>query len=173
MRLLSFLDRTAFYVTVAAGTVGAVAGVYNWSNTAVAAGCVAAIAPILNRITATREQKMRGPRVLSEKQREQLLIALRDCAFKVWACHNRHEAEPSNFHAQIFETLKQAGLDAQWFGGMTNSTVGVEIGGQPSPDKTKLMQAFRKAGIPFQEVVFHDDHGNRWGLSVWIGTNPR
>jgi len=173
MRLLNFVDRTAFYVTVAAGTVGAVAGAYNWSNAAVAAGCVAAIAPILNRITAAREQKMRGPRGLSNKQRQQILTVLQGCTFKIWVCHNRHEAEPSKFHAQLFETLKEAGLDAHWFGGMTNSTVGIEIGGKPSSDKSKLMQAFQKASIPFQEIEFMDDPGNTWGLSVWIGTNPR
>jgi hypothetical protein len=173
MKLLNFVDRSAFYVTVAAGTVGALAGAYNWSNTAVAAGCVAAIAPILNRVTAAREQKMRGPRSLSDKQRQQLLGALQGCSFKVWVCHNMEEAEPSAFHAQLFEMLKQAGLDPQWFGGMTNKTVGVEIAGEPSPDKAVLMQAFRKADIPFQEVAFTDDHGKSWGLSVWIGTNPR
>jgi len=172
MKLLNFVDRTAFYVTVAAGTAGAVAGAYNWSNTAVAAGCIAAITPILNRITAAREQKMRS-RVLSDKQREQLLKELQGCVFKVWVCHNREEAEPSAFHAQLFEVLKQVGLDPQWFGGMTNKTVGIEIGGEPSPEKSVLMQAFRKAGIPFQEVEFTDDQGKLWGLSIWIGTNPR
>jgi hypothetical protein len=173
MKLLNFVDRTAFYMTVAAGTVGALAGAYNWSNTAVAAGCVAAIAPILNRITAAREQKMRGPRGLLGKQREQLLKVLQGCSFKVWVCHNRQEAEPSEFHAQLFQVLKQSGLDPHWFGGMTNKTMGIEIAGEPSADKSVLMQAFRNAGIPFQEVEFTDDPGKFWGLSVWIGTNPR
>lgn len=172
MKLLKFVDRGAFYVTVAAGALGAVAGARNWTNAAVAAGCVAAIAPILNRFAAAREQKMRGPRSLSAKQHQQLLDVLQGCAFKVWVCHNRHEGEPSKFHAQLFETLKQAGLDPQWFGGMTNSTVGIEIAGVPSPDKSLLMQAFWKAGIPFQEVEFTDDPANHWGLSIWIGTNP-
>jgi hypothetical protein len=173
MKLLNFVDRTAFYVTVTAGTVGALAGAYNWSNTAIAAGCVAAIAPILNRLTAAQEQKARGPRALSMKQRQQLSKMLHGSTFKVWVCHNRHEAEPSKFHAQLFEALKETGLDTQYFGGITNSTDGIEIAGQPSPEKSLLMKAFRAAGIPFQEVVFTDDHGNHWGLSVWIGTNPR
>lgn len=173
MKLLNFVDRTAFYVAVAAGTAGAVAGAYNWSKTAVAAGCVAAIAPILNRLTAAREQKLRGPRSLSSRQRLQLLKTLQGSAFKVWVCHNRHEAEPAKFHSQLFEILKEAGLDAQWFGGMTNNTVGVEIAGVPSPDKSILMQAFHQAGIPFLEVQFTDDPTNHWGLSIWIGTNPR
>jgi hypothetical protein len=172
MKLVKFVDGTAFYVTVAAGTVGALAGAYNWTNAAVAAGCVAAIAPILNRITATREEKTRGPRSVSEKQRKLLVETLLGCSFKVWVCHNRHEAEPSEFHAQLFQVLKEAGLDPQWYGGMNNKTVGVEIGGEPSTEKSMLMHAFRKASIPFVEVEFTDDPGH-WGLSIWIGSNPR
>lgn len=172
MKLLKFVDRIAFYITVAAGAFGAVAGARNWTNAAVTAGCVAAIAPILNRVTAAWDNKLRGPRSLSNKQRLRLTQVLQGCSFKVWVCHNRHEAEPSEFHSQLFEALKEAGLDAQWFGGMTNSTVGIEIGGVPSPDKAVLMQAFRTAGIPFLNVQFSDDPTNHWGLSIWIGTNP-
>ena len=173
MKIVKFVDRTAFYVTVAAGTVGAVAGAYNWTGAAVAAGCVAAIAPILNRITAAHEEKIRGPRSLSEKQRQQLLSVLQGCSFKVWVCHNMEEAEPAAFHAQLSETLQQAGLEPKFFGGMTNKSVGIGIAGDPSPDKSILMEAFRKASIPFQEIYVSDDPQNFWGLSIWIGTNSR
>jgi len=56
-------------------------------------------------------------------------------SFEVWVCHNRQEAEPAAFHALMCEALKKGGLDVQWFGGMTNSTVGVEIAGPDGPVK--------------------------------------
>jgi hypothetical protein len=174
MKMIRFVDRAAFYVTVAAGTVGAIAGAYNWSRAAIAAGCIAGLAPIVNRITAAREQKMKGPRSISPKQRERLIKRLRNSPlFKVWVCHNREESEPSQFHEQISDALKEAGLDVHWFGGMNNKTVGIEIAGSVSPEKTLLMAAFTAAGIPFLEVEFTDDQGKFWGLSVWIGSNPR
>jgi len=173
MKFVKFIDRGAFYLTVAAGTAGAIAGAYGRTDIAVAGCCVAAIAPIFNRVVAVREQRARGPRALSGKQRISLQKALQGASFKVWVCHNRDEAEPAKFHSEMVDALKASGLDPQWFGGMTNRTIGLEIAGNPSPEKSILMKAFRAAGIPFQDVHFTDDSGGHWGLSIWIGSNPR
>lgn len=177
MNLLKIIDRAAFSITVAAGAVAAMAGGFNWPRTAVVAGCIAVIAPIVNRMTTARQQTVLldqlGPRSLSTKQRERLIGSLRTGApFQLWVAHNRQEAEPSHFHKQIFDAFKEAGLNTQWFGGMTNTTVGIEISGDPSAEKTRLMDAFTAANIPFLPIEFTDSGGKNWGLAVWIGVNP-
>ncbi len=173
MKLLKLIDRTAFLVTVVAGAVAAVAGGFNWTRTAVVAGCIAVIAPIVNRVTNARQQKAMGPRSLSTKQHQQLIESLRAVpTFELWVAHNRQEAEPSQYHKQLFDALTEAGLKTKWYGGMNNTTVGIEISGTPSPEKTHLMNAFTAAHIPFLPIEFTDAAGQHWGLTVWIGSNP-
>ncbi|MEO8298810.1 MAG: hypothetical protein ABI574_13485 [Burkholderiales bacterium] len=89
--------------------------------------------------------------------------------FKVWVAHNRREAEPAAFHKQMCDALKQGGLDVQWFGGMTNSTVGVEVAGPDGSDKVRLMKALQAGRVKFLNVEFTDDTQNHWGVSIWIG----
>lgn len=177
MNLLKIIDRAAFSVTVCAGAVAAIAGGFNWTRIAVVAGCIAVIAPIVNRIATAGQQKalldQLGPRSLSSGQRERLIRSLRlGAPFQLWVAHNRNEAEPSHFHKQFFDAFNEAGLSAQWFGGMTNTTVGIEISGPPSAEKTRLMEAFNVASIPFLAIEFTDPGGKNWCLAVWIGVNP-
>ena len=109
-------------------------------------------------------------RVLTAKQQTKIADELKaGPAFKVWVCHNRQEAEPAAFHAQMCEALSQGGLDVQWFGGMTNSTLGVEVAGPDGHEKARLIKAFTSARIKFLNVVLSDDTQNHWSVSVWIG----
>ena len=177
MKWLVRLDVGAFVLSVAAGSTAAVAGWRHWSGLALFAGCVAVIAPIVNRVIAGRQQKalleLLGPRRLSAEQRRRLISSLKaGPTFSVWVAHNRREAEPSQLHNQIYQALAEAGLQAKWFGGMNNATVGIEISGPPSPDKTRLMDAFTAAAIPFLPIEFSDPSGEHWGLAIWIGSNP-
>ncbi|WP_445145080.1 hypothetical protein [Dyella sp. Tek66A03] len=177
MNLLKIVDRTAFSVSVIAGITAAMASGLGWTKTAVAAGCITVIAPIINRIATARQQrvllKQLGPRSLTSKQRLRLIESLRlGASFHLVVAHNRHEAEPSNFHKQIFDALSEAGLQTNWFGGMTNTTVGVEISGIPSAEKTRLMAAFVAAEIPFLPIEFTDAGADKRGIEVWIGVNP-
>jgi len=110
------------------------------------------------------------PRSLTVKQQATIADALKaGPAFKVWVAHNRHEAEPRAFHEQICAALRLGGLDVQWYGGMTNSTVGIEVAGEDSAEKERLMKALQAARVKFLNVKITGDTENRWGLSIWIG----
>lgn len=90
----------------------------------------------------------------------------------IWVCHNRHEAEPSAFQKQISEAIEAAGHEARYFGGMSNAQVGIEVSGEPTPEKQLLMVALAHAGIPFTNIILTDDVSGIWGLAIWIGTKP-
>ena len=97
-------------------------------------------------------------RSLTQRLRDKIVEVLRQgTPFKVWIAHNRHEVEPAAYHAQFCEALKEGGLDITWFGGMSNSTIGVEVTGPETPDKQRLMKALDAAGVRYQPVVFRDD----------------
>lgn len=177
MKSLRLIDVGAFTVSIIAGSVAAIAGGAGWTSTAVVSGCIAALSPIVNRVVTSRQHadllSQLGPRKLSPRQRAILVERLRaGSSFKVWVAHNRLEAEPSQFHKQIADTLTAAGLDVEWFGGMNNSSVGIEIAGTPSPEKTRLLEAFSLAKIPFRVIEFSDPGGQYFGLSIWIGSKP-
>lgn len=176
MNFAKISDQLAFYACVLGGTTGAIATILNEPLVAGVGCAVAAVAPIVNRIVSGRILLQLGPRSLTKTQRKILIEKLRTgLSFKLWVAVNRHEAEPSEYHRQIYEALTEASLQTQYFGGMTNSTRGVEISGQPSPEKTLLMAAFSAARIPFVDIVFTDaqdpDQGFG-GVGVWIGVNP-
>jgi hypothetical protein len=171
MSAIQFIDRFAFTTTVVSASVAAAAGGFGWTQTAVISGCIAAIAPILNRIATNRALAPLQVRVLTPKQCAKIAAKLREgTPFKVWVAHNRHEAEPAAYHAQFCEALKAGGLDITGFGGMTNTTIGIEVSGPETPDKRRLMSALDAAGCKYQPVVFADDpQSERHGIALWIG----
>jgi hypothetical protein len=169
-----FVDKFAFAISVTSGVVAAFAGGYGWTRTAVVAGCFAAIAPIINRWTSA--QLTFAPRVLSDRQSAVLKAELsKGPSFSIWLNHNRQEGESAAFHAQLNEALKDAGLDVKWFGGLTNATTGIEIGGPDIPGKAQIMKAFKTAKIKFTNVIYTDapasEHSplNSVGVCVSIG----
>lgn len=159
MSFAKFVDWFAFAISVLSGVVAAFAGGYGWTSTAVLAGSLAAIAPIVNRWTSGRLAF--APRVLSGRQSAALKAELsKGPSFSIWLNHNRHEGEPAAFHAQLYEALKEAGLDVKWFGGLTNAITGIEISGPDIPDKARIMKAFKAAKIKFTNVVYNDAPSN-------------
>lgn len=175
MTLAKFVDRFAFAISVVSGVVAAFAGGYGWTRTAVASGCLAAIAPIVNRWASGRLTF--APRALSKRQSEILKKALREGPrFSIWLNHNRMEGEPAAFHAQLHQALNDAGLDVKWFGGLNNATTGIEISGPEILEKARLMKAFKAAKIKFTNVVYTDapatEHSplNSVGVCVSIGS---
>lgn len=175
MSTVKLIDRFAFIVAVSSASVSAVAGGYGWTRTAVASGCIAAVIPIINRWTSGHLTF--APRVLSNKQAAALQAELRNGpSFSLWLNHNREEGEPAAFHAQLNDALKAAGLDVKWYGGLTNATSGIEIGGPDIPEKILIMKAFKAAKIKFTNVQYSDapasEHSplNTVGVSVSIGT---
>lgn len=171
MSAIQVLDRVAFATTVVSASVSAAASSYGYTKTAVISGCIAAIAPIVNRIASNRALAPFQARVLTPKQCLKIAEKLREGPpFKLWLAHNRQEAEPAAYHAQFCEALKAGGLDITWFGGMTNTTIGVELSGPETPDKRRLMSALNAAGVKHQPVVFSDDpQSERHGIALWIG----
>ena len=118
--------------------------------------------PIVNRFATSRLDRdlmsQLEARSLTPKQREQLVQALEGQArMSIWACHNRHEAEPSAFQRQVPEALEVPGHKAKYFGGMTNAQAGIEISGDPAPEKKLLMAALAGAAIPFTNIVLTHD----------------
>jgi hypothetical protein len=97
-------------------------------------------------------------------------------SFSLWLNHNRHEGEPAAFHAQLNDTFKAAGLDVKWFGGLTNSITGIEVGGPDIPEKARVMKALKAAKISFTNVQYVDAPAsdasplNTVGVSVSIGS---
>lgn len=176
MNFVKISDQVAFYACVLGGTTGAIATILNEPLIAGIGCAVAAIAPIVNRIVSGRTLLQLGPRSLAKTQRKILIEKLRTgLPFTLWVAFNREEAEPSEYRHQIDEALTEAGLQTQYFGGMTNATKGIEISGQPSPEKTLLMAAFSAARIPFVEVVFADAKDSEKGfgiVGIWIGVHP-
>lgn len=67
------------------------------------------------------------------------------------------------------------GLDVKWYGGLTNAICGIEISGPESPEKIRIMKAFKAAKIKFTNVQYTDapasEHSplNAVGVSVSIG----
>lgn len=174
MSFAKFVDKFAFTISVTSGVVAALAGGYGWIRTAVVAGCLAAIAPIVNRWTSARLAF--APRVLSDLQCAVLKAELsKGPSFSIWLNHNRQEGEPAAFHEQLNAALKDAGLDVKWYGGLTNATTGIEIGGPDIPEKARIMKAFRTAKIKFTNVTYTDapasEHNplNSVGVCVLVG----
>lgn len=174
MSAIKLLDKLAFIVSVSSGAVAAIASGYSWTRTAVVAGCIAAVTPIINRWTNGRLAFAR--RTLSTRQVAALQAELRKGpSFSLWLNHNRHEGEPAAFHAQLCEAMKSAGLDVKWFGGLTNAITGIEVGGPDIPEKVRVMNALKAAKIKFTSVQYTDapasEHSplNSVGVSVSIG----
>lgn len=195
-------DRASFGLAIVAGTVAAISGGAGWTITSIAAGILAAVAPIVGRIATNRIKRAEDdrstalvesanarasaaavelgnlkasmlPRKLLEQQRAIIVSTLEPLpSFNITVSHNRHEAEPAAYHAQIVEALKAGGLDVTWFGGMTNSTVGIEISGPDGGDKSAVMSAFSTAGVPFLPIQFTDDLEHKRGIEIWIGVHP-
>lgn len=174
MSLAKFVDRFAFGISVTSGVVAALSGGNGWTRTAVASGCLAATAPIVNRWTSA--QLTFAPRTLSNRQSAVLKTELRrGPSFSIWLNHNLEEGEPAALHAQLNEVLKDAGLDVKWYGGLTNATTGIEISGPDIPEKARIMKAFKAAKIKFTNVFYTDapasEHSplNSVGVCVSIG----
>lgn len=174
MSAVKLIDKIAFIVSVSSGTVAAVAGGYSWTRTAVAAGCIAAVTPIISRWTSQR--LVFAPRMLSAKQAAALQTELRKGpSFSLWLNHNCQEGEPAAFHAQLYDAMKAAGLDVKWFGGLTNSITGIEVSGPDIPEKDRVMSALKLAKIKFNNVHYTDalasEHSplNTVGVSISIG----
>lgn len=155
MSALKFLDKLAFIVSVSSGTVAAFAGGYSWTKTSVVAGCIAAVTPIINRWTSGRLTF--APRTLSTRQVATLQTELREGpSFSLWLNHNRKEGESAAFHAQFNDAMMAAGLNVKWFGGLTNTTTGIEVSGPNIPEKMRIMKALKSAKIKFTNVEYTD-----------------
>lgn len=196
------IERWSFVLSVISGIIAAVAGGNGWAVTSVVAGCLAAISPIAGRyaghklaiaaeaaadakIVAAEQRAAEArdeldalhqklmPRRLTAEQMSEIASGLKAIQpFKVTVSHNRHEAEQKEIHGQLCDALRDGGLDVTWFGGMTNSTSGIEISAPDNADKKLLMAILQKAGLSFLNVNFTDDPEGKRGVEIWVGTHP-
>lgn len=187
MKRLRTMDTVAFWISVAAGLAAAIAGALGLVVMSVISGCVAAGTPVLTRAINRREQQQLtdrlasqanilaqlADRTLTHSQAAKLIAVLQEGdPFDVWICFNRHEVEPSRFREELVNAFQAAGFNPKYFGGMTNSTVGVEVAGDETEEKRRLMRALTAAGIPHLGVHFADDVEGRWSPSIWVGIKP-
>ena len=171
LNTLKILDGLAFLVTVVSALVSVLAGAMECPKTAIVFACIAAIAPIINRVANNQLLAPLQARKLTQKQNQIIINKLLEgSSFKVWVAHNRHEAEPAAYHKQFCEALEAGGLEITWFGGMTNTTVGIELSGPESAEKQRLISALDAAGVKYQNVYFSDDpQCLQHGIALWIG----
>lgn len=171
MSAIKIIDRLAFSATIVSGAVAAISGGFGWAKTAIVSGCLAALFPILNRIASNRAFAPFEPRTLTLSQRNKISKILRQGpTFDVWVAHNRQEAEPSAYHAKLCEALKDGGINVNWFGGMSNNSVGLELSGPENSDKARLCAALDAARVKYQPIILADDTENkRFGIALWVG----
>lgn len=197
-----WIERSAFAISVLAGLVAAIAGGTGAIEIAIAAGCISASAPIAGRVVSKQLERSAAkdfegkiasaelrasvaqaelaalqarlePRRITEKQAHLLCTALSGAeVFPIGVNHNRHEAEPSCYSEEIRAALRRANFEPSWSGGMTNSTIGVEISGPDCPDKRRLIAALAFAQIDHLNIQLSDDPGGRRGIELWVGTHP-
>lgn len=196
------IERWSFVLSVISGIVAAIAGGSGWAISSVVAGCLAAAAPIAGRYAShalaaaaetaankkisSAEQRatdatiqlevMRNrlaPRRLTDAQIKSLLYDMSNIpTINIGVNFNRHEAEPQTLHSQIYDTLKQSGHNARWFGGMNNNTSGIEVTGIHNEEKVYVMASLSRAGIPFRNVIHTDDPEGKRGVEIWVGAHP-
>ncbi len=198
----TYIERGSFAVAVISGIVGAVAGGSGWPITAIVAGCLAAAAPIAGRFAsqsitrktqadadirialanaradeANREldetQNRLASRSLTNEQIEAMRLSLSSVdRFSLTVAHNRREAEPETIFQQIYGLFKEMGFDTGYYGGMTNTTRGIEVSGPDGPEKQAVMNAFNAGGVDFLPIYFSDDEAGARGIEVWVGVHP-
>jgi hypothetical protein len=98
------------------------------------------------RLLRTRLQNQVAWRRLTSEQKQALVEALRGQSFKVWVTTVRDDPEARLFHQEIFEALKSAGLDVQWFTGYAMA-VGLTTNDSTGPEHELLRRAFEAAGL--------------------------
>lgn len=197
-----WLERTSFAISVSSALVAAVAGGVGAIEVAIGAGCVAAVSPIISRILANRSFSADRTRLetqifesdeiartaqadlaalknrlqarrLSPHQKSTIAQTLSSgIIFPIRVNHNRHEAEPAAFSDDLRDALTMATFAPGWFGGMTNSTVGIEVSGTQSEEKSRLLLALSNAEIDHLNVTFSDDPEGRRGIEIWVGVHP-
>lgn len=187
MMRLRTVDNIVFWISVSAGLAAAIAGALGWVMMAVITGCLAAGAPVVTRAINSREQQQLtdrlaaqagilaqlADRTLTQSQAANLISVLQEGnPFDVFICVNRHEVEPSRFREELAEAFQVAGFNPQYSGAMTNSTVGVEVAGDDSEEKRRLLRALTAAGIPHVNIHFPDDPEGKWSPSIWVGLKP-
>lgn len=89
-------------------------------------------------------------RRISASQYSMLVEALRGkVKGKVWVEVVKTDPEATQFHADIWQPLKDAGVNVQWFSGWERA-VGLQITNPNSPDAQAIRSAFGEVGINFE-----------------------
>ena len=80
-----------------------------------------------------------------------------------------HDSQATVFRSELNATLHMAGLRTQFHSGWERA-VGLKIAGQPTPQRERVVNAFRAAGLEF--VVEPPGEFAKNDLVVIVGTKP-
>ncbi|MER8925801.1 hypothetical protein [Mesorhizobium sp. M0859] len=102
-------------------------------------------------LEAARLKQIAGWRSLTKHQLDTLERELRGQSFDLWVTTVGDDPEASILHEQIFNAMKQIGLNVHWFSGYTRAS-GVTISSGGYPGEGEIQAAFQKAGLHYANM---------------------
>lgn len=111
-------------------------------------------------------------RRISTNQHAKLLDALRGkIKGKVWIEFVESDPEASQFHADLWQTFKDADVNVQWFSGWERA-VGLQITNPQSEDAQAILHAFKAVGISFEPKNEPGLKSAAGDVEIIIGSKP-
>lgn len=103
------------------------------------------------RLETERLKESMAWRRLTTHQHDQIVAALRGKITKrVWVECSDADHEASQFHADIYKALEDAGVQVQWYSGWER-IFGLQLTHPSSPDSQLLKKTFESIGIQFED----------------------
>jgi len=124
------------------------------------------------RLETERVKGLLAWRRISLAQHEQIVTALKGrITEKVWVEFVDTDPEAVQFHGDLWQTMKDAGIDVQWYSGWERA-VGVQITNVKRPAGQLVSEAFKRAGIAFVERPEPGLAQAKDVVEIIVGTRP-
>lgn len=124
------------------------------------------------RLETERLKALASWRRISSGQHSKLLEALRGkVKGKVWVECVDTDPEAAQFHADLWQTLKDANINVQWYSGWERA-VGLQITNPQSEDAQAIQQAFNAVGIAFESRNEPGLNSTGTDVEIIVGSRP-
>ncbi len=124
------------------------------------------------RLETERLKAIAAWRRISSDQHTKLLEALRGKVNgKIWVEFVDTDPEATQFHADLWQTLKDANVNVQWYSGWERA-VGLQITNPQSEDAQALQQAFSAVGITFEPKNEPGLKSAASNVEIIVGSKP-
>lgn len=124
------------------------------------------------RLETERLKALAAWRRISSDQHAKLVESLRGkVKGKVWVEFVDTDPEATQFHADLWQTLKDANVNVQWFSGWERA-VGLQITNSQSEDAQILQRAFNAVGIAFESKNEPGLKSAAADVEIIIGSKP-